>query len=112
MASWCLGTEPSSLILQGHVEHAASNGGGPTPNGHVISPFPAFHAQGVPYHMAVPASHAELLRYHHLPTAPSPYGFAPPVSMVNGHMYPSQQPVMYPLSFPGELDSACRLLPH
>jgi len=62
-----------------------------------------FHAQGMPYHMAVPASHAELLRYHHMPTAAGHYGFVPPVSMVNGYMYPSQQPVMYPLSFPGML---------
>lgn len=60
----------------------------------------------MPYHMAVPASHAELLRYHHMPTAAGHYGFVPPVSMVNGYMYPSQQPVMYPLSFPGMLLSA------
>ena len=89
------------------MEHASSNGG--LPNGHMMASFPAFLAQGVPYHMAVPASHAELLRYHHLPTVANPYGYAPPVSMVNGHMYPTQQPVMYPVSFPGELSPACLL---
>lgn len=96
--------------MQGHATHASSNGGVPTANGHMMPPFPAFPVHGVPFHVPVPASHAELLRYHHLPAGATPYGYAPPVSMVNGHMYPSQQPIMYPVSFPGELISTCLVL--
>ena len=52
------------------MEHASSNGGMMTPNGHHIMsslPCPTLR-QGMAYHLAVPASPAELLRYHpHLP---------------------------------------------
>ena len=90
--------------MQGHMEYASSNGG-MTPNGHhIMSPFMPYPSQGMAYHLAVPASHAELLRYHpHLPAGAGHYGFiGPSVSMVNGHMY-SSQPMMYPMSFPGAL---------
>jgi hypothetical protein len=88
---------------QGHMEHASSNGGMMTPNGHhIISPFTPFPGQGAAYHLAVPALHAELMRYPpHLPAGAGHFGFpCPSVSMVNGHIYPSQ-PMMYPMSFPG-----------
>lgn len=84
------------------MEHTSSNGGMLTPNGQMMSPFLPFHAPGM-YHMAVPASHAELMRYHHMPAAPGHFGFMSPASMVNGHMYAGQQPVMYPIQFPGAL---------
>ena len=91
--------------MQGHAAHASSNGGALAANGHMVPPFPVYPVPGVPYHVAVPASHAQLLQHHHLPTGTAPYGYAPPVSMVNGHMYSSQQPIMYPVSYPGELVS-------
>ena len=106
LGAYRLSDSERNKYMQGHAEHASSNGGVLTPNGHMMSLFLPFHAPGVPYHMAVPASHAELLRYHHLPAAASPYGFAPPVSLVNGHMYSGHPPAMYPLAFPGELASA------
>ena len=86
--------------MQGHMEHASSNGAVMTPNGHIMLPYMPFHGPGTPYHMAMMASHAELLRYHNVSPAASQYA-GPPVSMANGHMYPPQQSMMYHMPYPG-----------